>query len=126
MMDGVAVIRKLGAAFPGSFINTNYEFIAHKKANAYFRLDDCECEFDVKCKVLEWLSRSAYKAQPFGSASANTKYHAFMLNGINTFLGTEFTKDDIALIYQHLGNRVNHDLTERFIAGGYDLNLLEG
>lgn len=28
-------------------------------------------------------------------------------------------------IYRHLGNRVNHDLTERFIASGYDLNLLE-
>lgn len=28
-------------------------------------LVDCETELDVKCKVLEWFSRGAYKTEPF-------------------------------------------------------------
>ena len=47
MVDSL-VTRKLAKAFPNSFINTALEFIAHKEANEYFRLEDCESEFDVK------------------------------------------------------------------------------
>ena len=52
MVDNL-VANKLAAAFPKSFINSALEFIAHKEANEWFRLEDCENEFDVKCKVLE-------------------------------------------------------------------------
>ena len=49
-----------------------------------------------------------------------------MLNGINGFLGTDFTEDDIAIIYQKLGNRVRHSLTEEFVNSGYDMTVLKG
>ena len=120
------VTRKLAHAFPGSFINTSLEFIAHKEANEYFLLDDCESEFDVKCKVLEWLSRGAHKTCPFHSNTKNEKFHNFMLNGINDFLGTDFTEEDIAIIYQHFGNRVNHTRTEMFVINGCNVELLKG
>ena len=48
-----------------------------------------------------------------------------MLNGINKFLGTDFTEGDISIIYQKLGNRVNHNLTVEFVNSGYDLRILE-
>ena len=123
MIDSL-VTKKLARAFPNSFINTALEFIAHREANEYFRLEDCETEFDVKCKVLEWLSRGAYKTCPFNSNIKNERFHNFMLNGINDFLGTDFTKEDIAMIYYRLGNRVNHNLTVEFINSGYDMLLL--
>lgn len=125
MVDSL-VTKKLAMAFPNSFINTALEFIAHKEANEYFRLEDCENEFDVKCKVLEWLSRGAYKTCPFHSNLKNERFHNFMLNGINDFLGSDFTEDDIAIIYQKLGNRVRHSLTEEFINSGYGMAVLKG
>lgn len=118
------ITKNLAKAFPGAFINAGLEFIAHKEANAYFRLEDCHGDFDVKCKILEWLSRDAYKTCPFHSALKNEKFHNFMLNGINDYLGTDFTEDDIAVVYQRLGNRVNHALTERFVESGYDMTVL--
>lgn len=33
---------------------------------------------------------------------------------------------DIAIIYQKLGNRVRHSLTEEFINSGYDMAVLKG
>ena len=113
-------------AFPTSFINSALEFIAHKEANEYFRLEDCENEFDVKCKVLEWLSRGAYKTCPFYSNVKNERFHNFMLNGINDFLGTDFTESDIEEIYTYLGNRCNHEKTVRFIESNYDMSVLKG
>ena len=122
MVDSL-ITRKLARAFPNSFINTALEFIAHKEANEYFRLEDCENEFDVKCKVLEWLSRGAYKTCPFNSNIKNKKFHNFMLNGVNDFLGTDFTKDDMEIIYTYLGNRYNHERTVEFINSGYDMSI---
>lgn len=125
MVDSL-VTKKLVRAFPDSFINSSLEFIAHLKANEYFRLEDCENEFDVKCKVLEWLSRGAHKTCPYHSKYHNERFHNFMLNGINDFLGTDFTEDDMAIIYQKLGNRVRHSLTEEFVNSGYDMAVLKG
>lgn len=47
-----------------------------------------------------------------------------MLGGINTYLGTDFSEDDMAIIYQMLGNRVRHSLTVKFVNSGYDMSVL--
>ena len=124
MVDAEIKVR-LYEAFPKSFINNNGEFIAHEKANQYFILRTCETELDVKCKVLEWFSRGAHKTEPFDRDRANRKLHEFMLNGINTFLGTNFTEDDMDIIYTYLGNACNHQRTISFIESGYDMTILE-
>lgn len=124
-MVGVDMVVRLSRAFPGGFLNGQGEFIAHKKANEYFKLVDCETEFDVKCKVLEWLSRPAYKSTPFHRALDNTALHIFMLNGINNFLGTSFSVEDMEKIYTYIGGRVNHQKTIRFVESGYDMSVLK-
>lgn len=118
------VIQKLCSSFNRSFINGEGEFIAHVKGNQYFILRTCETELDAKCKVLEWFSRGAYKTEPYGSKKKNDEFHAFMLNGINQFLGTEFTEEDMEVIYTYLGNACNHEKTIGFIECGYDMNIL--
>lgn len=120
------VLLRLMRAFPNSFINHNLEFIAHRYSNTYFLLADCESELDVKCKVLEWFSRAAHKTEPYQTTKSNKRFHQFMLTGINAFLHTQFTEDDIAAIYQNLGNGVRHDLTVVFVESGYDMKRLEG
>lgn len=124
-MVGVDMVVKLAKAFPGGFLNGQGEFIAHKKANEYFRLTDCETELDVKCKVLEWLSQAAYKTAPFRLAKDNTALHIFMWDGICKFLDYNFDIADMELIYTKLGNAVNHQKTIRFIESGYDMEILE-
>jgi hypothetical protein len=117
-------MQKLMRSFPNSFINAEGEFIAHKYANQYFILRTCETEFDVKCKVLEWFSRS-YKEMPYRSRNQNNEFRTFMRTGINKYLGTKFTEADLCLIYTHLGNACNHEKTIEFVNSGYDLSVLE-
>lgn len=119
------VIQKLMNSFPKSIINQNGEFIAHIKANEYFILRDCETELDVKCKVLEWLSRSAHKGIPYSQEWRNKKFRKFMLDGINMFLHTDFSFDDMEDIYTYLGNACNHKRTIDFIENGYDMKFFE-
>lgn len=78
------IVTKLMNCFPNSVINHNAEFIAHIRSNTYFGLKDCENETDVKCKVLEWLSRPAHKAEPYSTKRSNDGFHRFILSGVNT------------------------------------------
>lgn len=126
MIDAKEMVRLMNCfERSGAFINHNLEFIAHRQANEFFRLEDCETVFDVQCKVLEWLSRAAYKTEPRRTKRKNDEFNQEMQHGINAYLGTEFTTQDFDLIYSRLGNRVNHALTVRFVKSGYDLRLLE-
>jgi hypothetical protein len=124
-MINIDIINKLQNCFDKGFVNRNNEFIAEPKANSYFLLNDCETELDVKCKCLEWLSRDAYKTMPFYSKKANDRFRSYIQNGINKYLETNFTLKDFEIIYQYLGNRVNHTKTIEFVNSGYDLNILE-
>ena len=120
------VIERLMWCFPRSFVNASNEFIAHRRANEYFRLEDCKDELDIKCKVLEWFSRGAYKTEPYRTNYKNEEFHEFMLSGINEFLDTDFTEKDMEVIYTYLGNACNHKRTIRFIESGYDMDVLKG
>lgn len=124
-MVDVGMVVKLARAFPGGFLNGQGEFIAHEKGNAYFLLTDCDTELDVKCKVLEWLSRDAYKSTPFHRVVQNIKFRRFIFDGICKFLEHDFSFEDMEEIYTHIGNRVNHAKTVRFIESGYDLKVLK-
>ena len=121
------VLNKLFWAFPDAIMNRNLEFVAdtNRRVNSYFRLEDCETEEDVTAKVLEWLSREAYKSQHFNVKWRNDEVHEYHLKGINAFCGTNFSKKDIEIIYTKLGNCVKHSLTLDFIHSGYDMSVLE-
>ena len=115
MITDKSTLRKLMTSFPGSFINGNLEFIAEPKTNQYFLLEDCETERDVKAKVIEWLSRSACKTQPYDSPAKNVKFNKFMRDCINNYLSTSFNEEEFMQIYQEFGNAVNHKKTLEFV-----------
>lgn len=126
MIDRYKVVIDLMQCFPRhSFLNERGEFIAHREANEYFNLDACYTELDVKCKILEQLSRGAYKTRPFHSEKKNDNFHKFMRDGINKYLGTSFSEDDMEVIYTYLGNGCNRQKTILFIQSGYDISILE-
>ena len=108
---------KLRMAFPNYFVNSLFEIIIYPARNTYFSLADVETETELKANVLEWLLREASKS----ISRISQKYH---LTGINQFLGTDFTQEDMIEIYTYLGNRCNHEKTIRFIESNYDIDVL--
>ena len=125
-MVSQSVLSDLFSAFPDAILNRNLEFVAdpNRRVNSYFRLDNCETREEAICKVLEYLSREAYKSQHFSAKWRNDQVHDYHLRGINKFCGTHFSADDIGIVYTYLGNGVNHKKTLEFINSGYDLAVL--
>lgn len=121
-----SIQKRLMEAFPGSFINHHGELVVSKVGNVYICLEDCTTEKHVQCKLLEWCSRAASKALIYRTDVANRKYQDRIRNGINRFMGTEFTREDMADIYQYLGNGVRQGLTLDFIESGFDMAVLRG
>lgn len=109
--------RKIRAAFPAAFVNMYNELILVPKANMYIMLNQVRDERDFKAAVLEDCSRNAFKG-------CSRKLQDEHLDGINKLLDSKFTRDDIELIYTYLGNGIQHDLCLRFVASGYDLEVL--
>ena len=117
VFDNAEIRDRLVTAFPRLLVNRYNELIIHPRRNTYFRLDGVETERDMKAKILEWLSREAAKS----ISAESQRYH---LNGINSFLGTDFTQEEMYEIYTYLGNACNHEKTLRFIDSGFDLSIL--
>ena len=109
--------RKIRAAFPAAFVNMYNELILIPKANTYIMLNQVRDERDFKAAVLEDCFQNAFKG-------CSRKLQDEHLDGINKLLDTKFTKADMELIYTYLGNGIQHDLCLRFVASGYDLEVL--
>ncbi len=110
--------------FPNSYINRCGELILSDKGNVYFTAIDCETKEDVICKLLEWCSRPLAKGVPYSALKRNIEWRKTLIRRYNNYLGTAFTLDDMYLIYEKLGNAVNHELTLEFIHSGYDMSLV--
>ena len=113
--DMEAAHAKLLECFPGSYINVRDEFIAHPRTNQYFLLNNCQTVEDIEAKVLEWLSRPAFKTQPYSQEWRNRRFHELMLAGVNSFLDTDFSEEDMELIYTYMGCGIKHSLMLDFI-----------
>lgn len=130
------LIGKLLSCFGRSFINEANEFIClldyrDEDVNSYFRLDNVSNELELKCKVLEYLSRPAFKGftyagQNWKERQIGEEIYEYHLDGINDFLETNFSNADIEIIYTKLGNGCNRSLCIEFIESGYNMQLLRG
>lgn len=118
------IIKRLITAFPGSFINDNVEFIADRRINSYFWLGDVPNETILKAKVIEYFSRPSFKGEYYRSQKKNQEIYDFHLQGLNEFLETDFTPEEIEDIYTKLGNGINRPLTLKFIESGYDMQVV--
>ena len=102
---------------PKCFINHNNELIVVPSWNIYFGLNSVKSPLDLKCKVVEWLSRPSCKGV--------SNYWQKRVRAIfNDYLGTDFNKSEMSRIYTYLGNAVKRQLTIKFIESGCDLNVL--
>ena len=117
-------LKELLGLFPMSYINANMEVILIPKTNTYFSLEGVESRRDIIAKLLMWCSRTIVKGQPFKSEKRNYLFKEIIKEDLNYYLGTLFSDEDMALIYQRLGNEINPELTYRFIDSGFDMEEL--
>lgn len=118
-------ISKVMGQFPNSFINWRQELILIPKTNLYVCLHDVNTPTDLKYKLLEWCSRDSTSSLKYSQHWRNRQYQDSVLMRINICLGTSFTREEMMMIYQRLGNCCNHKLTMKFVSSGYDMKLLE-
>lgn len=102
---------------PKYFINQNNELIVVPSWNIYFGLYNVESPLDLKCKVVEWLSRPACKGV---SSYWQKRVRAIF----NDYLGTDFNRDEMERIYMYLGSAIKHSLTIKFVESGFDLEVM--
>ncbi len=121
MIDEIFNVMK---CFPNSFINNNAEVILSTKGNVYFDSKVCYDKKDVVCMLLEWCSRPIAKGIVYSSDKRNREWQEDLLNGLNCYLGTQFSLEDMYYIYQELGNGINPNLTKEFVESNYDLSLI--
>lgn len=110
-------IFQLMQLFPGSFINHNMELVLSPKYNVYFRLDNVRTPEELKCKVIEYLSRPSCKV-------IQTRDQKLFRERVNSFLGTAFGEEEMVAIYTYLGNSCNREKTLAFIRSGFNLAAL--
>ena len=111
-MDRVRVIKKLLNCFHDSYISNSDDFIV---GSFGFSLCDCKYLKDVYCNIFEWLS---------GTASERHE-NFYILQGINRFCSTNFSRDEMREIYFRLGNAHNHKKTLEFVKSDFDMNVLK-
>ncbi|MBE7114504.1 hypothetical protein FT641_18205 [Bacillus paranthracis] len=111
------LVEKTKEVFPKAYVNSSNELIFDPRNNLYFRLEDVENRLDFICKMFAWLSR------PISKSLSEYKSKE-VLKRFNRMLGTSFTKDEMLVIYNYLGNDANRNLCVRFIETNYDLSLM--
>lgn len=118
-------LKELLGLFPRSFINANLEVILIPKTNTYFCLEGVQSRRDIIAKLLMWCTRTIAKGEPFCSENRNNAFRELAKRSLNHYLGTLFSDEDMALIYQRLGNGINPKLTYRFIDSEFDMEVLD-
>lgn len=104
--------------FPTAFVNDHNELILEPKNNVYFGLNGINSRANFDRRMIESLSRPAYKHwTPY--------WQRWFLRGINSYFSRNWSREEMGRIYTHLGNGVNSSLCDRFIASGFDMELLK-
>lgn len=111
--------------FKNSYINNNLEVILLPKTNGYFAIKNCKNEIDINCKILENISRDCFKTQHYSRLKDNKNMWNENLIALNNALKTDFSQQDIELIYNKLGNGINHELTKKFVESNFDIEVLK-
>lgn len=111
--------------FPDSYVTAAGEVVLDNKRHMTFTVRGVETKEDIVYKLLEWCSRPIAKECPYSSEQRNREWRRSLLLGLNLYLDTKFTEGDMWVIYDRLGNKINHDLTVKFVESGFDMEVLK-
>ena len=117
-------VQKAMKLLPGSYINANNELILIPKFNVYILLNDVKSNYDFKAKLCEWFSRDCCKTLRYSQPKRLNRYYQHNTDVFNDICDTNFTVDDMEVVYTYLGNGINSELSKLFVVDGFNLNLL--
>lgn len=109
--------------FKGSFINANNEIILIPKFNVYTSLNDVNSDRDFKIKLCEYFTRDCCKALRYKQKKRLNEYYKDNINKFNIICGTNFTHDDMYIIYTYLGNGIKRLVAEKFVDSNFDMKI---
>ena len=112
--------------FHNSRITPCGEVVFDNKNQMCFTVKGLETKEQIIFKLLEWGSKPVAKGCPYSSEKSNREWRRSLLLGYNNYLKTNFTESDILIVYEKLGNAINHELTVKFIESNFDMEILKG
>ena len=120
-------IERLESSFAKSYYNDDTFTI---RLNAYkniisFRVCKEESYILLKARVLEWCSYKAVYFNEYIQSWRNEKIKNMLLAGINHFLGTDFSKENMKNIANEIGNAKDRTKTISFIKSNYNFKILK-
>lgn len=118
-------VQKAMKLLPGSYINHNNEIILIPKFNVYTSLNDVETDDDFKVKLCEWFSRDCCKALRYQQQKRLNRYYQHNTDVFNAICDTNFTVDNMEIIYTHFGNGRNPELAKAFVKSGFEVFVLK-
>ena len=89
--------------------------------NTCFRLDNVETDADFKVKMCEWFSRACSYDLVYRKDYLNQKFYKENCEVFNAVCGTAFSVEDMQVVYQYLGNGVNHNKAYAFVIDGFNI-----
>ena len=114
-------LQRIKVGFPDAFINLNCELILNPEYNLYIMLENVIDVRQIKLKILAWLSYWCYQG-------FEVEEQQGMLTKMNKYLGSNFTKDEMRVIYSKF-KPVRYSMFESryylFAFGGYDFGYLD-
>ena len=125
MNNLMSEIQEIMKHFKNSYINSYLEVILLPKTNGYFAIKNCKNEIDIKCEIIENISRDCFKTQHYSRLKDNKKMWQENLIALNNALKTNFSQQNIELIYNKLGNGINHELTKKFVESDFNMEVLK-
>ncbi|SKA06586.1 hypothetical protein SAMN02745174_02427 [Cetobacterium ceti] len=99
--------------FVGSFINADFEVILIPQRNIYFNLNNVNTIEDLQVKFIHWITRDT----TFKNYRSREKY--------NEYLKTNFSREELVLVYEKLGSARNENLCRKFIKNKFNLKILK-
>lgn len=114
----IEISREIHQQFHTASLNLDFELKFKERGNITIDLKQVTSEIDFKRKLISVISRSCCE-------DVSAYWKKKMLESLNGFLGTDFDKREIALLYDKFGDGCHKGLCVSFIKSGYDMRILE-
>ena len=115
---------KLFAAFPGSVIREDGTFAVLGDPDCGLDLTVCETQEDISVHLLENLSKSACRVRTYDVPDGQEPRRVRLLRGMNQYLGTSLSEEDMTNVYRKIGNSIHPDLSRSFVEANCDMSVL--
>lgn len=129
MNNNDEIIQKMLEVFPRSSYKEEKRLFKIKKNNhteiAVIYINKKDTLKIIKARLIERLVPVIVNYNGYSAKWRNDDVKEEIKQGLNNFLGTNFTYEDFRLINQSLGNGINRRLTIKFVCSDCDLNILK-